>query len=1022
MELRSSVMRRACAVLILVIPSVYAQLPTEPPLRFDRLHSGDGLSHNSVYTIIQDSQGFVWFGTVDGLDRYDGYTFTVYRHDPARATTLSNNLVRTLYEDRQGRLWIGTEAGLDRRDPRTGGFVRYVVPATRSGERMVFALAEDPAGTLWAGGAGGLLRYDADADRFLPVAAWPLGEMAIDLRLDTQGRLWALGVGSDGAGGKLYRLDGAGRPTETLDVAAAWGHLERFDFDAQGRIWMNERGPGVRNGGNLRPAHPERRASAGQMRRDPSGTLWVGTGDGRGLCRAEGEELRCHLLVADSPAWLHNYVRAIYHDRAGAMWVGTYGGVYRHDPHRKPFAFFRHDPHDANSLGASAVSAVARTPDGALWVGSFGGGLDRLDGDAPTHHYRHHPGNVGSLPDDVVWHLLVDRQGRLWAATGRGLARYDPAGDAFRRYPLPLPSGEGPSEAGATTFIAEDRRGGLWVGSFYGLFHLDPTTGRTRHYSATGDATGLRHGGVAALLAEDAQTLWVAGEQGNLSRLDVSTDRFTHFIPRVGSGETPESETAYDLRRTADGALWLGTGTGLYRFDPATETFRHYGVREGLPGTVVYSLAEDARGALWLGTNQGLTRFDPSGGFPRPRSGEAGQAQAAGVFRTYDLDDGIGTVEFNRHAAFRDTDGTLYFGGVDGLAVFRSEAIRDNPYIPPVVVTRVETARREGIVARDPAGLDDIRLTHRDAAVTFEFAALNFTDPHKNRYAYRLEGFDRDWVEAGTQRVARYTNLPSGRYTFRVRGANNDGVWNMEGAALAVTVLPPFWQTGWFRLLTAAALLGLLYAAYRVRVRRLLEVERLRLRIAGDLHDDLATDLSGIALAVDVLLRRLSLADADHIRLAEVRDTALGMVEGLRAIVWTINPVHDTMDAMVRRMRQVAQRLLAEIDYTFEAAMPEGDRALAMTFRRDVLLIYKEALHNAARHADATNVSIHLAQRNGRLELTIEDDGRGFDPSARSDGLGLRSIRSRAESIGADLEVTSRPGAGTRLHLGLRVP
>jgi ligand-binding sensor domain-containing protein/signal transduction histidine kinase len=1016
-------------LLLLLAGGVPARAQPEAP-GFERLHSADGLSHNSVYAIMQDRAGFLWFGTVDGLNRYDGYTFTVFRHDHADTTSLSNNLVRALYEDRAGRLWVGTEQGVDRLDGRTGRFRRYAVPAARAGPRGVLALAEDAAGVLWAAGPAGLLRYDASADRFVPAAGWPPHEGAFDLRLDPRGRLWVLGAAPDRATGHLHRLDDAGRPAERLAVGAAWGHIDRFDFDRQGRPWLNERGPGVRDGGHLRPGHPERPASAFVVEREADGTLWVGTGDGGGLCRVDGEELACGLLDPDNRTWLHNYVRSVYRDRAGALWVGTYGGVYRHDPHRKPFALLRHDPNDAGSLSANAVSAVARTRDGTLWVATFGGGLNRRDpfdtlragssaGSRQAgrfHHYRHQPGDAQSLPDDVVWHLLADGRGRLWAATARGLARYDPAADAFRRYPLRVP---GSAADATTTFLAEDPAGGLWVGTFEGLFHLDPTGEHTRHYPATGDHTGLGSPAVTALLVEDHRTLWVAGAQGHLSRLDVPTGRFTHYVPRDDRGAPMESETAYDLHRTADGALWLATGAGLHRFDPATGAFRHYGVREGLPGAVVYSIAEGARGALWLGTNRGLTRFDPPAGATLAGSGPA---PATGAFRPYDLADGTGTMEFNRHATFRDADGTLYFGGVDGLTVFHPDAIRDNPYVPPVVFTRVETARREGIAARDPAGLDALTLTHRDDAVTFEFAALNFTDPHKNRYAYRLEGFDPGWVDAGTQRAARYTNLPPGRYTFRVRGSNNDGVWNLEGAALAVTVRPPFWQTSPFRLLVAAVALGLLYAAYRVRVRRLLEVERLRLRIASDLHDDLATDLSGIALVSDVLLRRPTLAGDDRHQLAEVRDTALGMVEGLRDIVWTINPEHDTLDAMVRRMRQVAARLLAGQPYTFEAAVPAGDRAVAMTLRRDVLLIYKEALHNAARHAGAARVAIRLEQRDGRLDLTIADDGRGFDPAAAGDGHGLRSMRARAAALGADLEVTSRPGAGTRLRLGLRVP
>ncbi len=998
-------MRAACLLFALSVPAALAQAPTEPALRFDRLHSGNGLSHNSVYAITQDREGFLWFGTVDGLNRYDGYEFVTYRHDSADRTSLSNSLVHALYEDREGRLWAGTAQGIDRLDRRAGHFVRYAVPASTSAAQFVVAFAEDSEGTLWAAGGGGLFKFDSALDRFERASEWRDGLSAIDLRVDSVGHLWVLATSTSEAEGSLIRLESDGSPAQTLALDPAWGRIERFEFDAQGRPWLNERGPGIRNGTSLRPSHPERPATAAQLERDPSGTLWVGTTDGRGFCRADGEALACQPLDRDNPTWLHTYVRSILRDRAGSLWVGTYSGVYQHAVYRKPFELRRHDAHEMRSLSANAVSAVARGADGALWVATFGAGLNRVDDAGRVRRYRHRASDASSLPNDVVWHLLIDDEDRLWVATSGGLAQYDVGTDAFRTVSIPRPAGARHLDTDVT-FLASDPAGGTWVGSFGGLFHVGPGANPPRHYPATEDARGLRFPGVTALWADDAETLWIVGERGHLSRLDVPKGQFSHFAPHVGNEGPIESETAYDVRRVADGYLWVATGSGLYRFDERAETFQHIGLAEGLPGAVVYSIAEDREGALWLGTNRGLARFNP----------------ADGQVRAYDLSDGIGSVEFNRHATFRDADGTLYFGGVDGLLSFQPDAIRDNPFIPPVVLTRVETSRREGVVSLDPATIDALTLTHLDDAVTFEFAALNFTDPHKNRYAYRLEGFDGDWVEAGTQRTARYTNLPSGRYVFRVRGSNNDGVWNTEGAALAVTVLPPFWQTAWFRLLLVAAFIGMLYTAYRVRVGRLLEVERLRLRIAGDLHDDLATDLSGIALATDVLLRRLVLADTDRSRLAEVRNTALEMVEGLRAIVWTINPQHDTMEAMVRRMRQVAERLLGGIDYTFETAMPENDRAIAMTFRRDILLLYKEALHNVVRHADASTVGIYLGQQNGQLELKIEDDGKGFDPNGQSEGNGLASMRARAATLGAEFEVTSNLEEGTLVHLTLRVP
>ncbi|HLA64885.1 MAG TPA: two-component regulator propeller domain-containing protein, partial [Rhodothermales bacterium] len=337
-------------VLLLLGPAAAGW--AQPSPYFERIQSADGLSHNSVYAVVQDRAGFMWFGTVDGLNRYDGYGFTVYRHDAADTTSLANGLVRAIYEDRRGRLWVGTEGGVDRLDRPTGRFVHVPVPA---GCGLVTALAEDAAGRLWAASMGGLLWLDVAAGRFRRAPWWRRGEAAMDLALDPAGRLWALGVEGEAIGehvARLYRLGGTARSAETLGVDGAWGGVVRFDFDRDGRPWLNDRGPGVRTGGSVRPSHPERSGSAYEVVRAASGELWVGTTDRRGVCRADGDRLDCHVPDPESQTWLHNYVRSILVDRAGVLWAGTYGGVYRHDPHRKPFALLQHDPHDANSLSA----------------------------------------------------------------------------------------------------------------------------------------------------------------------------------------------------------------------------------------------------------------------------------------------------------------------------------------------------------------------------------------------------------------------------------------------------------------------------------------------------------------------------------------------------------------------------------------------------------------------------------------------------------------------------------------------
>lgn len=966
----------------------------QAPEAWARLSAADGLAHNSVYAIHQDRAGFLWFGTVDGLDRYDGYAFVHHRHDPADPASLPHNLVRAIHEDADGALWVGTQGGVARLGPRGGGFERFAVPPGPTGDRSVYGLARDRRGTLWAASAAGLLRLDARRGRFVAATAQPGAATALALRADT---LWVLHDDEAPGAATLVRADvRRWRVTGRWRVDAAVGAGYVLGLDAEGGVWLSGAGPLVLGDGVAR-AEGDPRPGARALALLPSGEALVGL-DGDGLARCAGGACRTTLVDRERPDWLHNYVRAIHRDRSGAVWVGTYGGVYRSDPARKPFWTLRHRPNDPASLGSPAVSALAETPDGALWAASFDGALDRLD---PATGRAERFGAGGPRPAALggVWTLHVDGRGRLWAGGIGGLAELDwRTGRATRH-----PAVESVLGGSALTSIAEDAGGRLWIGSFGGLVRYDPARGRAVPFPVTGDARGPSQPVVNAI-RRDGDALWIGSPSGGLDRLDPATGRFEALGLVNAAGERPSGEATYDVLPDGRGGVWVGTVEGLLH-RRADGTVRQLTTADGLPGTVVYSVQPDGRGRLWLGTNRGLARLDP----------------ASGAVTTYDLADGIGTMEFNRGARLRTRDGRLVFGGATGVVGFAPEAIRPDRRRPEVALVGVEAASRAGVRRLDGRGLEGVVLSPRERTATFTLAALAFEDPAQSRYAYRLDGLDRDWVEAGTERRARYTGLPPGDYVFRARAANHDGTWSEAALAVPVRVEPWVWETAWFRALVVALGLALVALAYRARVARLLAVERLRLRIAGDLHDDLSSDLSGIALATDLLGRRPGLGAADRQRLADVHRTASSMVDALRDIVWTVDPAHDSVEAFARRVRLVADRLLDGRAHAVEVDLPDAG-ALPMPLRRELLLILKEALHNAQRHAEAGRVDVRLGRDGAALVLAVEDDGVGFDPGAVAGGHGLRSLRTRAERIGGALSIDTAPGRGTRVRLAVPLP
>ena len=938
-----------------------------PSTTFQRLPGDIGLSHNSVYAIAQDRAGFLWFGTADGLNRYDGYEVRVFRHDPQDSTSLSNSLIRAILPDPERDLWIATPDGLSRFDTVRETARRYPLTARRGvAARRALSLHRTLDGILWVGTDAGLFRHDAEADTFVPVYpvhpdSLPSSIYAIQEAPDRT--LWLL-VGQSGSW-QLIALR-AGEATNRFRLHPDWQglHYDDMHVDRGGGIWLTAEGP-ARLDSSLGLALPPRGGDPGLAAWSTAvakdGGFWVGTSTG--VVRVASDRTPGALQPLDNSrsGYLFNFVRAVFEDAAGTVWVGTHGGIYRADPHAKPFRHIASDPNQPTRLSSNAISAIAEHA-GALWLGTFGAGLNRLDQvDSTVRHYRHIAGDSGTLPDDVIGAILPARDGRLWVAAGNGIGRLDPQSGRYHGFPLPRAE---PGSRSGITAADEDSAGRIWLAGRTSLLRIDPATATTRLFRPPEGGAGGTPLTESVLVVDDT-TIWVGLSPAELWRLDPRTGNSTRYPLRDGSGRPLQSEAIWSLQRGADGALWIGTGVGLLEFTPPTGAFRFYAPQDGLPGSVIYGVLPGDHGELWLGTNRGLSRLDPAAAEP--------------TFRNFGLADGVQNTEFNRHASARGGDGTLYFGGIDGLTSFVPGEVTENPVVPPVVLTRVETASRAGVRVHNPRALESLSLSYRDYALSFEFAALSFTNPGQNRYAHRLEGFDADWVETGTRRYARYTNLRAGDYVLRVRGSNNDGAWNEAGVVLAIHVTPPFWQATWFRLLVLLAFVGAAWLAFRARVARLLAIERLRLRIAGDLHDDLSSNLVGIALLGERLERSPGMAEESRGQLTRITETARRAVTDLRDIVWLVDPSRDHVSDLVLRLREDAGALFPGGECEVSATVAGREGRIGPALRRQLYLACKEAMHNAARHAGAAAVHVTITEQGGWMVVRIADDGRGFD-------------------------------------------
>ncbi len=1062
-------------------PGVAANLAAPPlpeVLRFEHFTTEDGLSQSTVFFISQDRQGFLWIGTQDGLNRYDGYHFSVFRNDPANPDSLSHNAVLCMQEDWDGNLWFGTwGGGLNRYDPQTGIFTRYrhdpADPGSLSND-TVAALALDDAGRLLAGTMGGGLSVlnpregtfshyraavgDADA----------LGSDYISsILVDPGGEIW-LGTGGFGVyGSGLYRLDpGSGK---AVHYTLSSNTISSLALDPAGYLWIGTGGYTLAGRGLNRldtrsgrvtyfqhdPADMDSLGSNDilSLYLDSSNILWIATWGG-GLDRLNVQE--------STPSFMHyrhnpydpyslnaDTIWSIFQDRSGVLWFGsTIAGLNKINPLAQRFHLYRNNPVEPMSLAGNAVGSFIEDREGNIWVGTLGFGLDRFDRENASFH--HHPAsfqNTLRQQANTYQALYEDRAGVFWVGTAVGLAQFDRTNGFFVYYyhdPQNLNS-----TADQISAIAEDETGRLWVTTQQGLDWFDRAKLRFVHMEIAEAGPGTD------IYLDDSGNLWFGTQGKGLFQLDLSTVSgsqvdYTWYHNAPGDPSSLGDDTIVDIFGDRSGALWLATGRGLDRLDRDTRAFTHYRVENGLVSNNVLCILEDDQDRLWVSTNMGISRFDV----------------ARGQFRTFDALDGLQGSEFTARSCLLSRDGNMYFGGGSGLSAFNPQEIQDNPFPPPVAVTGFRVNNQPFDV--DLSGETPVKLAYWQDSITFEFVALDFHIPRKNQLAYRLDGVDQDWVKADIGRYASYTNLPGGTFVFRVRGANNDGVWNEQEVAIPIDVAVPFWETRWFAagsLLLLAGMVALGVRAYlenvRVQNRRLEALveqrttvlrqtnERLqqeieqrekveaalaqkaaeeavaaeRSRLARDLHDAVTQTLFSASLTAEVLPDLWKTDPDEALNTTEdLRLLTRSALAEMRTLLLELRPAALTRARYDDLLRQLTEAVIGRARLPLELRIT-GQRSLPPEAQVALYRIAQEALNNIVKYAKATLVCVDLQMSPAGLLLSIQDNGCGFDPAiVCPNSLGLRIMRERAEGIGAYLVVKSAPGQGTLVEVAWNDP
>ena len=845
---------KSTAALSAVADHVYSGGDIAPGsiVRFEHLTIEDGLSQNAGLAFFQDSKGYLWIGSQDGLNRYDGYNFKVFKNDSDDPSSISYNSILAITEDKDGYLWIGTwGGGLNRFDPATETFTHYLPDPNKPNSlsnNTVTSIKQDSSGTLWVGTLGGLNRYNSTTDGFDHFHtnsndSNSLSSDAISVIFeDSHHQLW-IGTGAEGVEGSgLNRFDPAtGKAVryqhrESNSQSLSSNNIAAIYEASDGTFWIATGGFSLRGAG-LNQFDP-RTGTARHFLNDPAvadslgedslmalwgdsdGALWIGTWSA-GLDRMElakpGHFVHYQNNRFFPESLSGNEVWSLYKDRSGILWVGTsHSGINKLPANSGQFSLYRNNPSDSSSLSTNAVGAFSEDRHGNIWIATWGAGLDRFNlHTGQFDHFRHDPQNPNSLSDDLFMTVYVDVYDTVWAGTlGKGLDRLTPANGKVIHYRHDPHNPASIADDNIASIIA-DEDGGLWIGTFGGLSHYDLGADNFTNYSNDPlNPASLGENKIVSLhLDSKKNILWVGTWGGGLNQLDLndplSADpkraTFVHYRHNPDSATSLSEDSVWTIHQTSDGSLWLGTQMGLNRFDAKTKTFHRYTEHRGLPNNVVLGILEDYFGKLWITTNNGLAQFDPE----------------TKTFTTYDTSDGLQSNEFNSNAYYRARSGNLFIGGVNGFNLFNPVNIKPNPVAPQVAITGFEVFNEP--LKADLSGREAIQLSYKQSFISFEFAAFDFQAPYKNQYAYKLEGFDKDWIQAGNRRFATYTNLPGGEYVFRVKASNSDNVWNDNGAALPVFITPPIWQTWWFNGSLILVLGALVVGGFRWRLNSIRE-------------------------------------------------------------------------------------------------------------------------------------------------------------------------------------------------------
>ena len=998
---------------------------------FDHYTQKDGLSLNNANFILEDKYGFIWISTESGLNRFDGLQFKTYFHDPANDKSPSSDLGGNLYEDRNGYLWYHTKNdALNRFDPVTNQFLEYKEKAPEANnltDNSAFAFCEDANGNLYMASKKGICQYNPK-DQKIHLLTWNgqpvlpdilnclfvttdnkliagtengifeviiekktikklpgtenLLMSVLDIVEDKQGNIW---IGTWQTGLIKYNLKTATFKHYRYDIPAdnpknwIFIDLEIQQVGEKEIIWATTLAPFLLMFDTeteqiteeaLAPYFPEhpKTISTSHLLLDAHDVLWITTSYGVLRLDPLKQLFKTFRIEPQKPLAYYSSVTALYqdtYDKTGnTIWlaVPTWGLCKFNMQSQKAIWFNNFVTQNNSTL---TISKILRKDEDEIWLATYSG---LIKFNTITQRYSIYTNNQNdslSLSSNYISDLEYDHEGRLWVSTfSNGVNIYDAENDSFKRLKINklklLPN---VNLSANINDIAIDKNGNIWL------------------------ARGYELGCIAGVSVINAKTL-----------------EEKYYYQSLSNPEFPFQEEIYAVFPDSKGNIWMGIPSGVAVFNPAKSDvkFNRLSPAIGFQSSETFSFFQ-VDDVIWAIGNNGLTLIDVS---------------TQKVIRNYMPEDGLLAEKVS--AFEHGFDGKIFFGDYAAFQYIAANAIRPNTAVPQVHITNIQVLDKDYLPnGRTVLFSNELKLKFGQDKIRFEFAALNFTNPKNNLFAYKLEGIDKDWTYSKTPFV-NYNKLPAGTYTFRVKAANDNGIWNEEGDSFLIVITSPWYQTIWFYLACIIGTAGILFAIYKFRIHQLLKMEKIRNSISRDLHDDIGSTLSSINMMSKIAK---SQTDKNTVKTTELLDKinsrSESMMENMADIVWAVNPHNDQVEKMLLRMRLFASDILEpmQINHRFEVADAILKVKIPIDIRRDFYLIYKEAINNLAKYAFCKNVVIRIYIEKGCIHLLVNDDGIGFNTAELSNGNGLRNFSIRAEKIKGNVTIKSAPGEGTEIHL-----